>query len=215
MEQSVATPPRHRAVELGEPPHSEPIRSPWRALALWGGRVFLVLTVVTVVLTGVTRDQWTLQGFDAEGAPRAVLPNVATGMALFTGIVWHWVFGLWAVPAACWRDGRMLMAPTVWGRRRLDVEHAVIVPFRLFGQSGTVHGAFLLDRRVCPLLLLEPFAGGGSTRIRRLTGRDPRPTFGRACLELLLGAVFMLVSAIVVAIVLGAADVPTGMMGHP
>ncbi|WIB65872.1 hypothetical protein [Curtobacterium sp. MCBD17_040] len=215
MEQTAPSQPRHRAGELGAPPTVAPARTPWQGVAIWGGRALLALTVAAAVLTAATRDQWTMRGFDDIGSPTSPIPNVALGMTLAVGVIWHWVFGLSAIPETCWREGGTLVAPTVWGRRHIQLRGALVIPFRLFSQSGTLHGAFLVDRRARPIMLLEPFQSSGPTRVQRLTGQVRPATFRQAAVEYLAGAMWGFMTVIAVGILLGVLDVCTGAMGHP
>ena len=173
---------------------------PWTRVGLWSARVGLVLAVVAIVLAVVTRPSWSSQGFDADGYPRAALPDVALASALVLGIGWPWFSGLAASTRSVHRDGDELVATTVYGRRRVRSAGATSVRFRMLTNVGTVHGALLVDRRLRPLVVLDPIGAGGASRLQALLGPGSG-RIARVVLEHLFGLVWLLVTVVVVALV--------------
>lgn len=169
----------------------------WTRVGLWSARVGLVLAVVVIVLAVVTRPSWSSQGFDADGYPRAVLPDVALVSALVLGIGWPWFSGLAASTRSVHRDGDEFVAVTVYGRRRVRSAGAMLVRFRVLSNVGTVHGALLVDRRRRPLVVLDPIGAGGASRTQALLG-DGSGAIGRVVLEHVLGFVWLLATVVVV-----------------
>jgi hypothetical protein len=187
--------PRH----VAEGPVDAPgdAEGPWTRIGLWSARVGLVLAVVVIVLAVVTRPSWSSQGFDADGYPLAVLPDVALVCALVLGVGWPWFSGIAASTRSVHRDGDELVAVTVYGRRRVRSAGATSVRFRMLTNVGTVHGALLVDRRLRPLVVLDPIGAGGASRLQALLGHGSE-RIARVVLEHLFGLAWLLVTAVVV-----------------
>jgi len=207
------TPPRHRDDSV-LPARGAQRPTPWLTVARWAGRLLLVVTVLAVVLTRATRAEWTAQGYDADGFPVSWVPNTTLLLVLVVGIAWQWVCGLAASPDACWRDGDTLVAPTVFGDRRILVPGALVLPFRLLDQTGVVHGGLVIDRRLHVVALVPALWSGGRGRLDRLTGRRADGTFLRAVGEYALGFVWLLSVVVVVLGLMAFVDVLTGAMGR-
>jgi len=145
------------------------------AVVLWSGRALLVVTAVDIVTAIATRPAWNRLGVDADGFPAASAPDVSVVPVLITGIFGPWLVGIAAPPDACWREGDVIVAPTVLGQRRVRVSRALVLPFRGFTEQGTVHGAVVLTRGGSVLVLLGPIETGGRSQVDALIGR-PSPT---------------------------------------
>ncbi|WP_144765910.1 hypothetical protein [Curtobacterium sp. 9128] len=194
-------------------PSSADGSTPWLRVALWAGRGILLLAAVALVVTLLTRPRWTADGFDADGFAISWIPNVTMVVLVVVGLLWHWLFGLSTSPRASWRDGDDIVALTVLGRRRLHLPAACTVRFRIMTNVGTSHGVVLVDRRLRPLVLLDPFSSGLAGRLDRLTDNRHRATAGGIVLEHLLGFAWLLTSVIAVFVLLGLADALTGAAG--
>jgi hypothetical protein len=189
---------------LVEQPRTGRTATPWwLGPALWSGRALLILTVTIVFVTWLSRPQWITQGVGANGYPNSGLPTVALILVLAATLFGPWLCGLATSPEAAWREGDILAAATVLGRRRVSVPGAFILWFRVPGRTGTSHAALLVDRRLRPLLLFGPMATNGRSRIDRLVGRRAKGGFVSAGLEYLLGIVWLLTSVAVVFLLLG------------
>ncbi|TDN44648.1 hypothetical protein EDF64_10450 [Curtobacterium flaccumfaciens] len=195
--------PRHRATDLGEPPPRR--RSPLLRVVLWSGRALLVVTAVAVVSAIATRGEWARLGVDADGFPVAWLPNGAVVVVLITGVFWPWLLGIAAPPGACWREGDVIVAPTVLGQRRVRVSRALVLPYRGFTQLGTVHGAVVLTGAASVLVLLGPIETGGRSQVDAVIGRAGPTRFHRVLGEWGLGALMLLLWLAGVFVLVGAA----------
>lgn len=207
------TPPRHRDDTI-VPETDRPRSTRWRSAWLWAGRSLLVLTAVAVVLTRVTRAQWSADGYDSEGFAVSWLPNVTLVLVLAVGITWPWVSGLAASTNACWRDGDTVVGPTVLGRRRIRVQDALVLAFRVPSHTGTVHGAVVVDRRLRVLAIVDPVASGLRGRLNRLTGRSAPGTVLRAVAEYALGLLWLVSTVVVVVGLVVLVDAFTGALGR-
>lgn len=216
MDQLDNAEPRHRAESPADVPGSSHqfVTTPWLRSAIWTGRGLLVLTATGLVVTRLTRDQWVTDGFDVDGFPINWLPNVALVLVLVVGILWQWLFGMAASPAASWREGDQIVALTVLGRRRLRVQGARVLRFRLWSALGTVHGAILLDRRFHPLVLVDPIRTGFAGTLDHLTDTHSASSVGRSVLEYFAGFAWLLTTVIVVVALVASADLLTGVLGR-
>jgi hypothetical protein len=216
MDQLDNAEPRHRAESsAGVPVPSHPfVTTPWFRSAIWTGRGLLVLTAIGLVVTRLTRDHWVTDGYDVNGFPISWLPNAVLVLVLVVGILWQWLFRLAASPAASWREGDQIVALTVLGRRRVRVQGARVLRFRLWSTLGTIHGAILLDRRLHPLVLVDPIRTGFAGTLDHLTETHSASSVGRFVLEYFAGFAWLLTTVIVVAALLASADLLTGALGR-
>lgn len=195
---------------VDEPPQPDaaderPALSDLFHLGLWGARGLILLTVVVIALSLLCRPVWELQGYDEHGFPRNAVPNIAVALVFICGICGPWLSGLAASPTGAWRNGDTLFAITVLGRRRVQTAGAHVVPLRVPGRGGTTCGAFILDRRLRPLVLLEPFSDSGPSRIDRLVGRRATRGAARIALEYLYGLVFLCAAVVITFVLCGLA----------
>jgi hypothetical protein len=188
--------------------HPTPPR--WLGATLWLGRVLLVVTVLAMLVSRLTRPWWISEGLDANGFAISWLPNVTLILVMATTILGQWLCGLATSPEAAWREGDVLVASTVVGRRRVLVPGSLVLPFRVFGRGGTVHGALLIDRRMRPLVLVGPISVGGRSRIDHLIGRASRGGFLHAFLEYFAGTVWLILVCFVAFLMFGLAGWFTG-----
>jgi hypothetical protein len=154
------------------------------------------------------------RGIRRQRIPNSWIPNVALVLVLVVGIFWQWLFGLATSPQASWRERDGLVTITGFGRRRLRMQGARVLRFRLVSPVGTVDGVMLLDRKLRPLVLLDPFRTGFSGQINRLTESHGPSSVGRAALEYIVGFVWLLTTVLVVLAFLASADVLTGALGR-
>lgn len=201
---------RHRATDVATSPVAPKI-SGWLVPALWGGRVLVLTTAAVVLVSRATREWWMSQGLDAGGYPRSWLPNLTLILTLVVGLFGQWLCGLAVSPEVAWREGDEVVAHSVVGRRRVTVAGALIVQFRILSRQGTGYGALLIDRRVRALVLLDPFATGDA-RVGRLLGSAARGGFARACVEYLVGLVWL---AVVIASVFALLGLVLWVIGYP
>lgn len=202
---SVDDPPaRHRDDGTGPAPTVPEPANPPRFVWVFVGWVVLASTVALLIAAHVRAPEYVARGA-VDGSFRDPLPNIVLVPTLIVGLLWVWLCGLASTPSATWRDGDRLAAVTMLGVRRVRMTGAWVVPFRMFTNVGTVHGALVVDRRLRPLLLVDSFFPLRG-RIDRLLGRVPTASAGRMVVEYVVGAAYLLMNVVAVFVAFALVD---------
>lgn len=142
-----------------------------RWLVVGAGWYVLATTIAMVIVARVRLDSWMAEGTDEDGVYRSAIPNIVIVLLLVVSIGSTWLSGLASTPDAAWRDDDEVAAITMFGVRRVRIPGSFVVPFRILTNVGACHGVLVVDRRLRPLLLIEPFGPGSRGRIDRLLQR--------------------------------------------